>query len=78
LVEKRQNVWGKTTLVSSSLFAIGEINEASAGHSERRCMRKRVRLGTNYLRSEEFNNFLMQLASNKQSQYNIVMKYSFI
>jgi hypothetical protein len=54
LVEKRQNIWGKKILVSS-LFVIGELIEASAGHSERGCMRKSVRLGTNYLRSDEFN-----------------------
>jgi hypothetical protein len=38
LVGKRQNVGGEKTLVSSSLFAIDEINEASAGHRERRCI----------------------------------------
>jgi hypothetical protein len=41
-------------------------------------MRNSVRLGTNYLRSDEFNNFLMQFASNKRSQYNIVKKYIFM
>ncbi len=77
LLENDKVCGGEKTLVSNVL-AIGEINEASAGHSERGCMRNSVRLGTNYLRNDEFNNFLMQFASNKRSQYNIVMKYSFI